>query len=63
MQIQNAGTVAGNLCNASPAADGVPALMSLGAQIALRGSDGEQALPLSDFISATAVRPAAPTSC
>ena len=29
VQIQNAGTVAGNLCNASPAADGVPALLAI----------------------------------
>ena len=29
-QIQNAGTLAGNLCNASPAADGVPGLLALG---------------------------------
>ena len=34
-QIQNAGTVAGNICNASPAADGVPALMILDAEVEL----------------------------
>jgi len=33
VQIQNAGTVAGNICNASPAADGVPALLTLEAAI------------------------------
>ena len=31
VQIQNTGTIAGNLCNASPAADGVPALLALDA--------------------------------
>ena len=35
VQIQNAGTVAGNLCNASPAADGVPALLALDAHLEL----------------------------
>ncbi len=32
-QVQNAGTIAGNLCNASPAADGVPPLLTLGAEV------------------------------
>lgn len=50
VQIQNVGTVAGNLCNASPAADGVPALLSLDARVVLRGRDGEQVLALPDFI-------------
>ena len=36
-QIQNAGTFAGNLCNASPAADGVPALLALDAEVELAG--------------------------
>lgn len=35
VQIQNAGTIAGNLCNASPAADGLPALISLRARVEL----------------------------
>lgn len=50
VQIQNAGTVAGNLCNASPAADGVPALLSLEASVEMRGPDGTRSLPLGDFI-------------
>ncbi len=50
-QIQNAGTVAGNICNASPAADGVPPLLTLDARVLLAGADGSQRdLPLSDFI-------------
>jgi CO/xanthine dehydrogenase FAD-binding subunit len=50
VQIQNAGTVAGNLCNASPAADGAPPLMSLGAQVELRRADAARVVPLTDFI-------------
>ncbi|MDX2484767.1 MAG: FAD binding domain-containing protein [Pseudodonghicola sp.] len=59
-QIQNAGTIAGNLCNASPAADGVPPLLALDASVELAASTGTRQLPLSDFITgprATALRP------
>lgn len=49
-QIQNAGTVGGNLCNASPAADGVPPLLSLDAEVVLSAHDGVDRLPLSVFI-------------
>jgi len=38
-QIQNAGTVVGNICNASPAADGIPALMALEAEVELSALD------------------------
>lgn len=50
IQIQNTGTVAGNLCNASPAADGVPPLLTLDAQVVLRSRQGERRLPLQNFI-------------
>ena len=50
-QIQNAGTVAGNLCNASPAADGVPPLLTLDAEVALASQGGGRAVPLSEFLS------------
>ncbi len=50
-QIQNRGTVAGNLCNASPAADGVPPLLTLDAQVVLRTKDGERSLPLDQFLT------------
>jgi len=50
VQIQNTGTVAGNLCNASPAADGVPALMALDAKVELRSAAGPRHLPLSEFV-------------
>lgn len=49
-QIQNAGTLAGNLCNASPAADGVPPLMALGARVELASSGGTRQVALTDFI-------------
>lgn len=49
-QIQNVASVAGNLCNASPAADGVPALLVLDAEVELRSTGGTRYLPLADFI-------------
>ena len=50
-QIQNAGTIAGNICNASPAADGVPALLALDAEVELASRDGVRRLPLASFIT------------
>jgi CO/xanthine dehydrogenase FAD-binding subunit len=50
MQIQNTGTVAGNLCNASPAADGVPPLLALGAEVELASSMAVRRLPLAQFV-------------
>ena len=50
-QIQNAGTIAGNLCNASPAADGVPPLLALDAEVELAGRAGTRRLPLSSFVT------------
>jgi len=51
VQIQNVGTVAGNLCNASPAADGVPALLILDAEVELAARSGSRVLPLASFIT------------
>jgi CO/xanthine dehydrogenase FAD-binding subunit len=50
VQIQNRGTVAGNLCNASPAADGVPPLLVLDAEVELVSDGGVRRMPLADFI-------------
>lgn len=50
VQIQNRGTVAGNLCNASPAADGVPPLLALDAEVELRSASGKRRIALADFM-------------
>ena len=50
-QIQNSGTIAGNVCNASPAADGVPPLLALEAEVELAHRDGTRRLPLASFIT------------
>jgi CO/xanthine dehydrogenase FAD-binding subunit len=50
IQIQNRGTVAGNLCNASPAADSVPPLLALDAEVELTSQAGTRRVPLADFI-------------
>jgi len=52
MQIQNAGTVAGNLCNASPAADGVPPLLALDAEVELMSCGTTRRMHLRDFVLA-----------
>lgn len=60
LQIQNVGTVAGNLCNASPAADGVPALLVLDARVAIASASGRRVEPLESFIQGnrrTVLRP------
>ena len=59
-QVQSAGTLCGNLCNASPAADGVPVLLSLDAEVELAALEGRETMPLADFIRgnrATALAP------
>ena len=50
VQIQNRATLAGNLCNASPAADGVPPLLTLDASVELASREGRRAIPLAEFI-------------
>jgi CO/xanthine dehydrogenase FAD-binding subunit len=50
-QIQNAATIAGNLCNASPAADGVPCLLALDAAVELASLSGSRRLALDEFVT------------
>jgi CO/xanthine dehydrogenase FAD-binding subunit len=50
VQIQNRGTIGGNLCNASPAADGGPPLMALDASVELTSTRGKRMLPLAAFL-------------
>ncbi|MDP3196766.1 xanthine dehydrogenase family protein subunit M [Tabrizicola sp.] len=49
-QVQNTGTIGGNICNASPAADGVPPLLALGAKVELASTSGTRRLALMDFL-------------
>jgi xanthine dehydrogenase small subunit len=61
VQIQTRGTLAGNIATASPAADGVPALMALDGVVTVRSVDGMRMVPLSSFFTGyrrTAMKPA-----
>lgn len=48
-QIQGRATIAGNLCNASPAADSVPALFAAGALVRVTSATGTRDLPVEDI--------------
>lgn len=50
--LRNRATLAGNICNASPAADSLPALYVLEALVVLASVDGERTVPISEFITA-----------
>jgi len=51
VQIQNAGTLCGNLCNASPAADGTPNLVALDALVELSSARAPRRLPVAEFVT------------
>ncbi len=50
IQIQNRATLVGNICNASPAADGVPPLLTLDARVEIISAAGTRQMALQDFI-------------
>jgi len=57
---QNRGTLGGNICNASPAADTPPALLAYGASVTLASATGSRTIPYSKFhlgYKKTALRP------
>lgn len=59
-QIRNAGTIGGNLANASPIGDSAPALLALDATVVLRQGEATRELPLDRFFTGyrkTALRP------
>jgi xanthine dehydrogenase FAD-binding subunit len=50
-QLRNRATLAGNICNASPAADSAPVLLVLGAVVDVIGVEGARTIPLSTFFA------------
>lgn len=51
VQIQNMGTVGGNIANGSPAADIVPSLMSMGAMVEVVSKDDDELIAIDDFFT------------
>ena len=51
VQIQNTGTIAGNVCNASPAADSMPNLLALETAVELASAEGRRVMPLAAFVT------------
>jgi carbon-monoxide dehydrogenase medium subunit len=61
VQIRHLATIGGNVCNASPAGDTLPALLAYGAECRIAGPQGERLLPLAQFFvgpGQTALQPA-----
>jgi CO/xanthine dehydrogenase FAD-binding subunit len=60
VQIQNRGTLGGNIANGSPAADGVPVLSAVDAAVVMRSLGGERRVPINSFYTgyrSTVMRP------
>jgi carbon-monoxide dehydrogenase medium subunit len=51
VQVMNMGTLGGNLCTASPAADSVPPLLVLNGRVTLASREGHRTLDVGDFIT------------
>lgn len=51
-QTRNRGTIGGNICNASPAADTAPPLLVLGATLTVASARGQRTVPMSEFFVA-----------
>jgi carbon-monoxide dehydrogenase medium subunit len=51
LQVRSRGTIGGNICNGSPAADTAAPLMVLGAEIIIQGPQGERRKPVEDFFT------------
>jgi CO/xanthine dehydrogenase FAD-binding subunit len=60
VQIRNRATLAGNQCNASPAADTAPVLLVFGAFLVVASSRGERRIALNDFFVRSGVTTLAP---
>lgn len=50
-QVQNRGTIAGNLVTASPAGDGIPNLLALDAVVELASAAGARRIPAAEFVT------------
>lgn len=50
-QVRNRGTFVGNICNAASSADSAPSLLTLDAEVTIKGPKGERSVPLAEFFT------------